>query len=104
MIAIIGGSSLSQLPGLAITHRQVVRTPYGEPSCALTFGLLAGRTVVFLARHGHGHMHAPHEINYRANLWALKSQQVRHVLAIGSVGGHSSGAGAGRPGHSGSVA
>jgi purine nucleoside phosphorylase len=42
MIAIIGGSSLSQLPGLAITHRQVVRTPYGEPSCALTFGLLAG--------------------------------------------------------------
>lgn len=51
MIAIIGGSSLSQLPGLAITHRQVVRTPYGEPSCALTFGLLAGRTVVFLARH-----------------------------------------------------
>ena len=87
MIAIIGGSSLSQLPGLAITHRQVVRTPYGEPSCALTFGLLAGRTVVFLARHGHGHMHAPHEINYRANLWALKSQQVRHVLAIGSVGG-----------------
>lgn len=87
MIAIIGGSSLSQLPGLAVSHRQVARTPYGAPSCALTFGQLAGRSVVFLARHGHGHMHAPHEINYRANLWALKSQQVRHVLAIGSVGG-----------------
>lgn len=103
MIAIIGGSSLSQLPGLAITHRQVVRTPYGEPSCALTFGLLAGRTVVFLARHGHGHMHAPHEINYRANLWALKSQQVRHVLAIGSVGAFIWGWRR-VPGHSGSVA
>ena len=87
MIAIIGGSSLSQLASLQTTHRQVVRTPYGEPSCALTFGQLSGRNVVFLARHGYGHMHAPHEINYRANLWALKAQQVRHVLAIGSVGG-----------------
>ena len=87
MLAIIGGSGLAQLPVLEVTHRQVVRTPYGDPSCALTFGLLNGQNVVFIARHGYGHSLAPHEINYRANIWALHDQGVRGVLAIGTVGG-----------------
>ncbi len=77
MLAIIGGSGLSRLPGLDITHRQVMRTPYGEPSCPLSFGQIAGRQIVFLARHGYGHSLAPHEINYRANIWALAEIGVR---------------------------
>lgn len=87
MLAIIGGSGLAQLPILEITHRQVVRTPYGDPSCALTFGRINSENVVFIARHGYGHSLAPHEINYRANIWALHNQGVRGIVAIGSVGG-----------------
>ena len=87
MLAIIGGSGLAQLPILEITHRQIVRTPYGEPSCPLTFGRIDGKSVVFLARHGYGHSLAPHEINYRANIWALAQQNVQGVIAVGSVGG-----------------
>ncbi|TDR78465.1 S-methyl-5'-thioinosine phosphorylase [Paludibacterium purpuratum] len=87
MLAIIGGSGLAQLSVLEVTHRQVVRTPYGDPSCALTFGLVGGRNVVFIARHGYGHSLAPHEINFRANIWALKQQNIKGVVAIGAVGG-----------------
>ena len=87
MYAIIGGSGLAKLSALARPRRQVMRTPYGEPSGALTFGELAGREVVFLARHGYGHTIAPHEINYRANIWALKELQVEGVFAVASVGG-----------------
>ncbi len=87
MIAIIGGSSLSQLPGLAITHRQVVRTPYGEPSGAIRLGVFAGRRVAFLARHGEGHSLPPHRVNYRANLHALAQLRPEAVLAINTVGG-----------------
>jgi len=87
MLAIIGGSGLARLPELEITHRQVVRTPYGDPSCALIFGRIGQQTVVFIARHGHGHSLAPHEINYRANIWALHNQGVKGIVAIGSVGG-----------------
>ena len=87
MLAIIGGSRLSRLPILNVTHRQIVRTPYGDPSCALTFGQIAQQSVVFLARHGYGNSIAPHEINYRANIWALHSVGVRGIVAIGSVGG-----------------
>ncbi len=87
MLAIIGGSGLTQLPGLHITHREVVRTPYGMPSGALTFGELEGHPVVFLARHGYGHTIPPHLVNYRANLWALHAQKVSHVVSIATVGG-----------------
>lgn len=87
MLAIIGGSSLASLSILDITHRQVVRTPYGDPSCALTFGLIGGQNVVFIARHGYGNSIPPHEINYRANIWALHSVGVRGIVAIGSAGG-----------------
>ncbi len=77
MLAIIGGSGLTRLSTLAVAHREVVRTPYGEPSSALIFGQIAGRDVVFLARHGHGHTIPPHRVNYRANLWALKHARGR---------------------------
>jgi 5'-methylthioadenosine phosphorylase len=86
MLAIIGGSGLTRLSTLAVAHREVVRTPYGEPSSALVFGQLAGRSVAFLARHGHGHTIPPHRVNYRANLWALKHRDVDAILAVASVG------------------
>jgi 5'-deoxy-5'-methylthioadenosine phosphorylase len=86
MLAIIGGSGLTRLSTLAVARREVVRTPYGEPSSALVFGQIAGRDVVFLARHGHGHTIPPHRVNYRANLWALKNQGAESVLAVASVG------------------
>src|SRR5512145_2857995 len=87
MYAIIGGSGLAKLSALTDTRRQVMRTPFGEPSGALTFGRFAGRDVVFLARHGYGHTIAPHEINYRANVWALKELQVEGIISVATVGG-----------------
>ena len=87
MLAIIGGSGLTQLSSMADTHRKVVRTPYGEPSGPLTYGRIRGREAVFLARHGYGHTIAPHEVNYRANLWALKEEGVEGVISVASVGG-----------------
>jgi 5'-methylthioadenosine phosphorylase len=86
-IAIIGGSGLTNLDTMVTLRREVLRTPYGEPSGALTFGKLAGHDVVFLARHGYGHTIPPHEINYRANLWALKEAGIKRVIAVASVGG-----------------
>ena len=87
MLAIIGGSGLTRLSTLAVAHREVVRTPYGDPSSALLFGQIAGRDAVFLARHGHGHTIPPHRVNYRANLWALKDSGATAVVAVASVGG-----------------
>ena len=87
MLAIIGGSGLTQLSNLDVTRRLAVRTPYGEPSGALTFGRIAGEDVVFLARHGYGHTIPPHEVNYRANIWALKEQKLEGVVSVASVGG-----------------
>ncbi len=87
MLGIIGGSGLTQLANLEVTRRLVVHTPYGEPSGALTFGTIGGREVVFLARHGYGHTIPPHEVNYRANIWALHAQNVKDVVSIASVGG-----------------
>jgi len=78
---------LSQFVGLAVTHRRVVRTPYGEPSGPLSFGKVLGRPVVFLARHGDGHTIAPHQVNYCANLWALQEQEVEAIVSVASVGG-----------------
>jgi 5'-deoxy-5'-methylthioadenosine phosphorylase len=87
MLAIIGGSGLSQLASISNTRREVVRTPYGDPSGPLTFGKLGAVDVVFLARHGYGHTIAPHEINYRANLWALRQVGVSEIVAVATVGG-----------------
>jgi len=87
MLAIIGGSGLTQLGNLEITSRKVVRTPYGDPSGALTFGRIKEREVVFLARHGYGHTIAPHEVNYRANIWALHAQGAKDIVSVATVGG-----------------
>jgi 5'-methylthioadenosine phosphorylase len=86
MLAIIGGTGLTRLSTLAVTHREVIRTPYGEPSAALVFGDVAGHRAIFLARHGHGHTIPPHRVNYRANLWALKERGASAILAVASVG------------------
>src|SRR4030042_3228108 len=87
MLGIIGGTGLTQLANLEITHRQVARTPYGEPSGALTFGRICGQEVIFLARHGYGHTIPPHEVNYRAKLWALRDHGVDRVVSVATVGG-----------------
>jgi 5'-methylthioadenosine phosphorylase len=87
MLAIIGGHGLTELANLEITHRQVMRTPYGEPSGAFLFGTLDQHEVIFLARHGYGHIIPPHLVNYRANLWALREQGVNKVVSIATVGG-----------------
>ncbi len=94
MLAIIGGTGLTRLSTLQVAHREVVRTPYGDPSSALLFGQISGRDAVFLARHGHGHTIPPHRVNYRANLSALKQRGATAVIAVASVGGIT----AGRPG------
>lgn len=86
-LAIIGGTGLTTLKTLQITHREVVHTPYGEPSGPLTHGRLNGKPVVFLARHGYGHTIPPHKVNYRANLWILKRIGVTRVVAVAAVGG-----------------
>ncbi|MBK7541530.1 MAG: S-methyl-5'-thioinosine phosphorylase [Candidatus Competibacteraceae bacterium] len=86
-IAVIGGTGLTSLDTLKITHRQTVSTPYGDPSSPLTHGELGGRSVVFLARHGQQHTLPPHKINYRANLWALHRLGVQQVIAVAAVGG-----------------
>ena len=87
MLGIIGGTGLTSLPCLKIVKRKIERTPYGEPSQPLIFGEIAGKEVVFLARHGGGHTIAPHDINYRANLWALKEVGVTDIVAVATVGG-----------------
>jgi 5'-methylthioinosine phosphorylase len=87
LLAVIGGSGLSQLANLEIRQRKVARTPYGEPSGPLTYGALGGREIVFLARHGYGHTIPPHQVNYRANIWALKDAGVRSVVSVAAVGG-----------------
>lgn len=86
MLAVIGGSGLSQLANLDVSHREVVRTPYGEPSGAITFGQICGRPVAFLARHGYGHTIPPHEVNYRANIWALWKRGAIGIISVASVG------------------
>lgn len=85
--AVIGGTGLTAIEGLEIIHREVVHTPYGEPSGQITHGRIGSHRIVFLARHGYTHTLPPHQINYRANMWALKSIGVEKVVAIAAVGG-----------------
>ncbi len=87
MLAIIGGSGMAMFDEMVDRRRQVVRTPYGDPSCPLSFGRIDGQEIVFLARHGYGHTIAPHEINYRANLWALDEAGVTAAVSVATVGG-----------------
>jgi 5'-methylthioadenosine phosphorylase len=86
MLAIIGGSGLTHLANLAVSRRELVRTPYGEPSGPLTLGAVSGQPTIFLARHGYGHTIPPHEVNYRANIWAMKEMGATEIIAVASVG------------------
>lgn len=85
--AVIGGTGMTEIEGLEVTHREVVHTPYGEPSGPITHGTIGGKSIAFLARHGYTHTIPPHKINYRANMWALHSLGVEKVVAIAAVGG-----------------
>lgn len=86
-LAIIGGTGLASLNGLEITGREIVQTPYGEPSGVLVYGKLANNDIFFMPRHGAGHTIPPHKVNYRANLWVLKQAGVEQVIAVNAVGG-----------------
>lgn len=86
-VAIIGGTGLTRLDGLEIIRREVIHTPYGEPSGPVTHGHLFGREIAFIPRHGPGHTIPPHQVNYRANLWALQHIGITRVIAVAAVGG-----------------
>jgi 5'-methylthioadenosine phosphorylase len=85
-IAIIGGSGLYHMAGLTDTREVRVKTPFGDPSDAIVEGTLEGRRVAFLARHGRGHRFLPGEINYRANICALKMLGAERVISVSAVG------------------
>jgi 5'-deoxy-5'-methylthioadenosine phosphorylase len=95
MLAIIGGSGLLQFPGLEGVRRKTVNTVYGEPSGPLTLGRIGGRELIFLARHGDRHTLAPHQVNYRANIRALKDEGVKEIVSVATVGGIRQGFGPG---------
>jgi len=86
-IAIIGGTGLTSLASVKITDTREVETPYGNPSSALSFGQIGDKEIIFLPRHGKPHNIAPHKINYRANIHALKENGVKNIIAINAVGG-----------------
>lgn len=86
MIAILGGSGLDRWPQLGTLVPQTIDTPYGAPAAPLLCGVVDGVAVCFLPRHGAGHSLPPHRINYRANLWALKSAGATAVIAVATVG------------------
>ena len=85
-IGIIGGSGLYAMDGVSDLREVRVETPYGPPSDAVMIGTVDGTPVAFLPRHGRGHRFAPHEINYRANIWALKSVGVKWLISVSAVG------------------
>jgi 5'-methylthioadenosine phosphorylase len=86
MIGIIGGTGLYRMEALQVTQTREVSTPFGPPSSPIVLGVLQGREVAFLARHGLHHDLLPGEINFRANIWALKSVGVRTVIGVSAVG------------------
>ena len=87
MLGIIGGTGLSQLEGFEVVEQKWIETPFGQPSSILSFVTFNNHKIVFLARHGVPHKVAPHKINYRANLFALKESGVKDIIAVNAVGG-----------------
>ena len=85
-IGIIGGSGLYAMPGLTAVREERVETPFGEPSDAFVLGELEGRKVAFLARHGRGHRLLPSELNFRANIYAMKKLGVERIISVSAVG------------------
>ena len=86
-LAVIGGTGLTMLDGMEVTYRELVDTPWGEPSAPLSRGRLEDAEITFLARHGVPHAIAPHRVNYRANIWALHHAGIRRIIAVAAVGG-----------------
>ena len=87
MLAIIGGSGLTTLANLSVSRKVVATTAWGDPSSPITIGQIAGREVMFLARHGPGHTIPPQKINYRANVFSLKNAGATQIVAVAAVGG-----------------
>jgi 5'-methylthioadenosine phosphorylase len=85
-IGIIGGSGLYSMPGFAAAAERTIDTPWGAPSDAYVVGKLAGREVAFLARHGRGHRLSPSELNFRANIYGMKTLGVERILSLSAVG------------------
>ncbi len=86
MLAIVGGTGLYELPGLEITQRIHATTPFGAPSGEILRGRIGSNELLFLARHGAGHRLLPHEVNYRANIFALKQAGATMLLGFSAVG------------------
>jgi 5'-methylthioadenosine phosphorylase len=85
-VGIIGGSGLYQLDGIKLKEEKIVKTPYGEPSDKLVVAELEGREIVFLPRHGRGHFINPSNINYRANIYAMKTLKVGSIISVSACG------------------
>lgn len=85
-IGVIGGSGLYQMEGLKVLDERYVETPFGKPSDAIIIGELSGKEVAFLPRHGRGHIYSPSQINFRANIYALKTLGVERILSVSAVG------------------
>ena len=86
MLAIIGGTGIYQFEGLDIIAKHQVETPYGQPSAEIIEGQYGELTLFFLPRHGSAHQLLPHEVNYRANIWALKSLGVTQIIGLSATG------------------
>jgi 5'-methylthioadenosine phosphorylase len=87
MDAVIGGTQVTSLPNLEKVRQERISTPYGDPSAPIAIGVVSGREIAFLPRHGNPHALAPHRINYRANIWALKEVGVTQIFSIATSGG-----------------
>ncbi len=85
-LAVIGGSGLYAMPGLTDVEEVTITTPFGAPSDAIVLGTYHGCRIAFLPRHGRGHRYNPSEVPYRANIWALKSLGVKHVVSVSACG------------------
>ncbi len=85
-IGIIGGSGLYSMPGLSDTHEERISTPFGDPSDAFVLGNWKAARLRFLARHGRGHRLLPSELNFRANIYAMKKLGVERIVSVSAVG------------------
>ena len=85
-IGIIGGSGLYSMPGFEAAEEVLIQTPFGDPSDNYVLGTLAGKRVAFLTRHGRGHRISPSDLNYRANIYGMKSLGVERIISLSAVG------------------
>jgi len=86
MLAVIGGTGIYSIDGLKVIEQHTINTPYGEPSAAVVRGKYHGKEILFLPRHGNDHALLPAEVNYRANIWALKKLGVTQIIGLSAVG------------------